>query len=590
MTIFEATITPKTISFLQEILIRSTTFDRANDKIFDAVKIRQFFDNEDELVRLKETLQANENIVQENERSEYGDFQTNPDLAGKVTEYLHHKGVSPEIIVEPTCGKGNFIIACLNKFSAIRTIVGVEIYKPYVWKTKFNIIDFYLRNPEKSKPAITVHHCSVFDFDFRKIATKNQKKRILVIGNPPWVTNSKLGTLNSINLPRKVNFKNHSGLDAMTGKGNFDIAESITNTLLQSFQNLNGHMALLVKNSVVKNFVHGQKREKYAIANIEKLVINSKKEFNVSVEAALFFGQLNTEPAVICTEYSFYNYFEKVSKFGWVNDNFVSNIKTYKQTAEIDGICPFEWRQGLKHDCSKIMEFDKIGQNQYINSLGEEIELEEQLVYGLLKSSDLKNNVISDTRKHTIVTQKKVGQETSYIKSKSPKTYDYLQKHRAYFDARKSSIYVNKPSFSIFGIGDYSFEPYKVAISGLYKNANFTLVLPQNGKPIMLDDTCYMLGFDSIEFAVYTLLLLNSPIARNLLESITFPDAKRMFTKDILMRIDLKKIAAMLDKSYIQKQLVKLNIENDLNVSMDIWEDFLKELQPAYSKQVELFV
>jgi hypothetical protein len=49
-----------------------------------------------------------------------------------------------------------------------------------------------------------------------------------------------LGSLNSTNLPRKNNFKNHSGLDAMTGKGNFDIAEFITMSLIDTFQSSNG--------------------------------------------------------------------------------------------------------------------------------------------------------------------------------------------------------------------------------------------------------------------------------------------------------------------------------------------------------------
>ena len=50
----------------------------------------------------------------------------------------------------------------------------------------------------------------------------------------------KLGSLNSANLPKKTNFKNHSGLDAMTGKGNFDIAEFITIIMLETFQEMKG--------------------------------------------------------------------------------------------------------------------------------------------------------------------------------------------------------------------------------------------------------------------------------------------------------------------------------------------------------------
>ena len=37
----------------------------------------------------------------------------------------------------------------------------------------------------------------------KKISKKFYAKKILVIGNPPWVTTSKLTSLNSINLPKK---------------------------------------------------------------------------------------------------------------------------------------------------------------------------------------------------------------------------------------------------------------------------------------------------------------------------------------------------------------------------------------------------
>ena len=87
-------------------------------------------------------------------------------------------------------------------------------------------------------------------FSYRRRFSDLSEKEILVIGNPPWVTNSKLGSLNSSNLPKKSNFKNHSGLDAMTGKGNFDIAEFITLTMIETFQNMKGNLLLLVKPTV----------------------------------------------------------------------------------------------------------------------------------------------------------------------------------------------------------------------------------------------------------------------------------------------------------------------------------------------------
>jgi ATP:corrinoid adenosyltransferase len=91
--------------------------------------------------------------------------------------------------------------------------------------------------------------------------------------------------------------------------------------------------------------------------------------------------------------------------------------------------------------------------------------------------------------------------------------------------------------YSIFGVGDYSFKPYKVAISGLYKQTKFTLVKP-NGTVLLLDDTCYFIGFDTLEEAQTVQTSLNRPEIQKFIESFMFTDAKRAITKELLMRID----------------------------------------------------
>ncbi|HOY32466.1 MAG TPA: SAM-dependent methyltransferase [Bacteroidales bacterium] len=588
MRIFEANISLQVCTFLKVFLNNTSSFEHANQKMLNAFGINIFFENDDDFQGLKESVSiVATSSVEEPDRAEYGDFQTNKDLANKVAKHLVKRNISPEIVIEPTCGKGNFIIASLSNLKAVKKVFGIEIYKPYVWETKFSILDFFLSNPDSNKPEITIIHGSIFDFDFKNISKQFPTEKLLIIGNPPWVTNSKLGSLNSSNLPKKSNFKNQNGLDAMTGKGNFDIAEYITLMLLDAFQTHNGYLALLVKNSVVKNIVFDQKDKWYRVGEIEKYCIDSKKEFNVSVEASLLYCQLNSTPSFECIEFDFYSS-EKKSSFGWLNTKFVSNLADYNETKEIDGVSPFEWRQGIKHDCSSVMELERIN-GHFINKLSEEITLEEDLIYGFLKSSDLKNTVIKNTRKHVIVTQTKVGQETSYIQHLYPDTYNYLKANISSFQARKSGIYKGKPLFSIFGIGDYSFKPYKVAISGLYKTYHFTLVLPQNDKPVMLDDTCYFIGFDKIEFAVYAIILLNYRKSEEFLKSITFSDAKRVFTKDLLMRLDLLSISKAITQKEIEEEIIYLNDKYSLSVNLSHWDSFINEMTPKKEKQLKMF-
>jgi hypothetical protein len=132
------------------------------------------------------------------------------------------------------------------------------------------------------------------------------------------------------------------------------------------------------------------------------------------------------------------------------------------------------------------MEF-KISGNKIKNGFGEEMELkkdiEDTYIYGLLKSSDIKKFEIKDVRKNVIVTQKKIREKTDSIQFLAPKTWQYLKKHEQLLDARKSSIYKNSPKFAIFGVGEYSFNNYKVAISGMYKKPQFSLIYPSNNKP-----------------------------------------------------------------------------------------------------------
>jgi len=521
----------ETISFFEKG--KFTSFKMANAILNDKTGIVDFFEKDDDFVQFQQTLKINQNIVAES-RVEYGDFQTNKQLAESVCKYLYNKNINPKILLEPTCGKGTFILSAIKMFDSLQQIFGIEIQEKYLWQLKFELLKYFLKNPTANKPQINLYYCNVFDFDFKQIKSQINNRELLVIGNPPWVTNSTLSTLNSKNLPQKSNFKNAKGIDAITGKGNFDIGEFISLKMLDLFSKENGHFAFLIKNSVIKNIVFEQKKNKYLISDIEKHTINAKQEFNASVDASLFVCKFNATPEFTAREFDFYTSKPRVS-LGWVNNKFASDIEKYKKYQHLDGVCPFEWRQGIKHDCAKVMELERID-GGFRNALGEEFELEEDLIYGILKSSDLKGETTDFPRKYTIITQKRIGEETSQILEKLPKTKAYLHRHKEHFLNRKSSIYNGKPMFSIFGVGDYSFKPYKVAISGLYKQTKFTLIKP-NGTVLLLDDTCYFIGFDTLEEAQEIQNLLNQPETQEFIESFMFIDSKRAITKDLLMRI-----------------------------------------------------
>jgi hypothetical protein len=91
----------------------------------------------------------------------------------------------------------------------------------------------------------------------------------------------------------------------------------------------------------------------------------------------------------------------------------------------------------------------------------------------------------------------------------------------------------------MFGIGEYTFAPWKVAVSGLHAAANFQLVPPVSDRPVVLDDTCYLLPFAEGRHAAVAAALLRSDPVSDLLTALMFSDSKRPVTKKLLQRIDL---------------------------------------------------
>ena len=95
----------------------------------------------------------------------------------------------------------------------------------------------------------------------------------------------------------------------------------------------------------------------------------------------------------------------------------------------------------------------------------------------------------------------------------------------------------------MFGVGAYTFQPWRVAIAGFYKKLNFQVVGSFEDKPIVLDDTCYFVPCGSQAEAVCVHGLLHSKPAQEFLNAFVFWDSKRPVTVGLLGRLDLLAVA-----------------------------------------------
>lgn len=561
------------------------TIERANDELRHLTGIRDFFPTREAFKNSRQILERQAPATSATGR-EWGDFQTPPSLAAQVCDHLRTAGLSPRIVIEPTYGEGNFIRAALAAFPTIELVYGVELQEKYQWHLKLAILQEALLG-RRFPSEIELHQDDVFRHQFSPEILRAQD--LLIIGNPPWVTNAELGTMASSNLPQKSNLKALHGLDAVTGKSNFDIGEYVLLKLLDIFAGRHATLAVLCKNSVIRKLVEVLPRRKLKVSQVQAFEIDASREFGASVEASFLVMNLEASDPVFTCQVATLDQPDRVTRvFGWRQGKFVSSVEDYESQAGLDGESPLVWRQGLKHDCARIMEIE-VQDGNLVNGNGEAVEVEEDWTCWLLKSSDLRRFEVHQARKKVIVPQHRIGESTAHLETNAPRLWNYLLRNEESLAGRKSSIYRHRPRFSIFGIGQYSFKKYKVGISGLYKEPCFSLVLPIDDRPTMLDDTCYFLSFDTYSDALFTASILNSQVVRKFLQAIVFVDAKRPYTKEVLMRIDLNRAAAKLSFDELRAVWAEMDFSPAENLSSSDFEEFKKHLSEIANRERLLF-
>jgi len=471
--------------------------------------------------------------IQKSKRAaEFGDFQTPRALAHQACRLLTQLEIRPASIVEPTCGTGNFLAAALDEFGNATEAIGLDINPEYISAATSRL---------RGRGALLVCD-SFFETDWPKLLGRLPEP-ILVIGNPPWVTNAQLSALGSSNLPKKSNFQRLTGFQAITGKANFDISEWMLILMLEWLEGRNATMAMLCKTTVARKVLTHAWKNQIHLNTSRIYGVDAAQHFGASVGACfLVCDTLPPGRECNCPVYKDMAAKKAAQAIGFRDGVPVADITLYHRWKHLQGEQVYKWRSGIKHDCSKVMELRSEG-GRYRNRLGKVIELEDDYLFPMLKSSDLGAAIGKRPRRWMLVTQRAVGDETDIIRSRAPATWKYLEQHAPFLDRRGSSVYKDRPRFSVFGVGPYTFAPWKVAISGFYKKLEFTVVGRFEGKPTVLDDTAYFIPCDTKGEAVYLASLFNSPIATEFFRAWVFWDTKRPITAELLRRLDLLALA-----------------------------------------------
>jgi hypothetical protein len=471
------------------------------------------------------------------QRVAFGDFQTPPELAEQLCRRLGND--CPRTIIEPTCGEGSILAAAVRRFPTADRAVGFDISARHAATARRHISEI------QTGVDCQIRSDDFFQIDWHSILSSCAEP-ILMVGNPPWVTSATLGRLASGNHPRKENRQGLAGIEALTGKSNFDVSEWMISRLLEAAAGRRATLAMLCKTAVAHKVLANAWKSGLPLDQSEIRPIDASRHFGAQVDACLLVCHLGSRAREKeCLVFDDFSSERAARRFGLCDGRLVADLQAHNRIQHLIGN-GFRWRSGVKHDCAAVFELRQEG-TVLRNGLGEQTDLERHHIYPLLKSSHLARGETGSPSRQMLVPQQRVGQETASLAERAPKTWRYLLRHGERIDRRASSVYRNQPRFSIFGVGPYTFCKWKVAVSGFYKSWRFVAVGPVQNRPVVCDDTCYFLPCRSAAEARQRAAHLNSERGREFFSAFVFNQSKRPLTAEILGLLDLEALAAELN-------------------------------------------
>jgi hypothetical protein len=426
--------------------------------------------------------------------------------------------------VEPTCGLGSFVRAALEAWPQAVSAAGYELQSSYVAKA--------IQATEDSRAQFFC--ADFFTTDWTAVLGRLGADT-LVVGNLPWVTNAAVGSLRGANLPAKKHVAGATGFESISGRANFDISEWMMEQMLDWCETTRVSVALLVKISVARRILKSAWSQGRKVGGWSIHRIDAQRWFGAAVDACLFTMETGRVSLLCPVHASLGGKLE--TTMGFAGGVVIGDIARYEEVRPLLGTNSLRWRSGVKHDCAKVMEMTR-QKGILRNGFGSVVDIEEEHVFPLLKSSHLANGLSSSDR-FMLVPQRRPGEPTEALQHSAPKTWEYLLSHQKALDARGSSIYRKAPRFAVFGVGDYTFSPFKVAVSGLYKEPKFVVLGEVNKKATVVDDTACFLSFPNRAEAELVANALNSDRARAFWDVFAFRDSKRPFTSEVLSKLCL---------------------------------------------------
>lgn len=433
-----------------------------------------------------------------------------------------------------------------------------------------------------------------------------------VIGNPPWIKWDFLS--NDYKEKLRILYQDvyklfsHKGMKASMGYAHDDLSILFTYIAMDKYLKDKGTLSFVLKQTLYKS-IAGKEFRKFQITKKNEIIPIKIKKVHDLLDLKPFGSGAETSIAVLeknkKTSYPVnYITWTKKKKDNYDDLSTINYVKSVTSRESFDAYPdPFSgdmtdvWilvpkgiklpdipkrlnyytpRHGVVNDLNSVFLLKingKSGKFLSVNNLAnfgkkkvKEIrtDLEPNYIYPLVKPDNAKRWKI-DGYHYMLLPQKKDGENNeSLLRIKFSKTYSYLSRFKKELLSRKSKWFKGegKPFYSIFGIGKYTFKPYKVVWCCMSYKPDFSVVSKVKDKfigkkELIPDNTIGNISFDSKEEAHFVCSVLNSEKSQ-LLFSMRSSKSKWGISIDMVKKIPIPKY----DKSNkTHKKLAELSQE-----------------------------
>jgi hypothetical protein len=395
-----------------------------------------------------------------------------------------------------------------------------------------------------------------------------------VVGNPPWIKweflakeyKKKLGVL----YLKVYKLFSYGGMKAGMGHAHDDISIVFSYVALDKYLKNGGKFAFLLKQTLYKS-IAGKEFRKFYIDKItgkvplkvirvhdlvdikpfqpiqsETSLIVIEKGNKTSYPVPYFIWKMKDDksPTEISEDFPL----SKVLKLVNIIENeaypdpslqdetapWVIVPKGIKPEALTTFTNPYEVRHGIVDDLDQVFQvtiIEKVPDNLLLIKNGisgrrkvEQVtwKIERDLIYPLLKPKYVKRWKILGYD-YVILPQRKYGENNEEeLKANYPFTYAYLANFKSDLLKRTSRWFKNKPFFTIFGLGEYTFKQWKVVWSAIGYLPEFAVAGTVKDrfldeKVLIPDNTIGFIPLDSMDEAYFICGLLNSSFIKSMI-------------------------------------------------------------------------